>query len=83
MERTMVDLSQTGLVIDGQQYIMLLAALVPEPSIEQVRYELEQDRLKNPHNDGPPNPRRRSELEIRAKLRVDYAKAIETAVYKG
>lgn len=48
----------------------------PEPSNDKVAQEQERDRMRNPHNDGPPKPKIRSEYEIRTELRYRYAAAM-------
>lgn len=48
----------------------------PEPSDKEINIIQEQEQAKNPHNDGPPKPRRRSRQEIRCALRYQYADAM-------
>jgi hypothetical protein len=47
----------------------------PEPSSEAVNLQYNSDRMRNPHND-PHKPRIRSDLEIRAAIRYEYADAL-------
>ena len=54
------------------------ATFAPEPAEYEVNYEMEQDKLKNPHNDSY-KPKRRLELEIKCELRYKYAKAMMKA----
>lgn len=53
----------------------LFAALVPEPSKQEIEIEAQKDRLKNPHND-PHKPRLREYDEIIAHIRFRKAAAM-------
>lgn len=48
------------------------ATFAPEPTKEEIEYEMQQDKLKNPHNDSY-KPKRRSKVEIICELRYKYA----------
>jgi len=79
-EQTLI-VGGSEIAINAEQMLMLIATLVPEPPKEIVISEMERDRLANPHNDHG-KPKRRSEMDIRAELRVKYAQGIEHAVYQ-
>ena len=53
----------------------LFAALLPEPSHQEIDYEVQKDRNKNPHND-PHKPRLREYDEIVAHIRFRKAAAM-------
>ena len=55
------------MIWDDLQLIDVFAMLAPEPTKEDVLYEMNQDRLANPHNDSY-KPKRRTEVEIITEL---------------
>jgi hypothetical protein len=54
----------------------LAAMLATNPSEEEISQEMERDRRKNPHNDGPPKPRLRERLEVVAALKLKSVDAL-------
>lgn len=45
----------------------------PQPSEEDIKMQQTFDQQRNPHNDGPPRPKRRSRVEIVCDLRYEFA----------
>lgn len=60
------------MILDELQLIDVFAMMAPEPTKDDVRYEQEQDRLANPHNDTY-KPKRRLEVEIITELKYKRA----------
>lgn len=57
--------------------IAFFAATGPEPTADDYKFELERDRLKNPHNDNHIAANKRRERdEIRAQLKFKQAEAM-------
>lgn len=63
--------------IEGLSLRDYFAAHAPEPSLEAIRFELERDRMRNPHNDSY-KPPIRGQSEIVAYLKYRYADAMLT-----
>lgn len=57
---------------DIETLLDLFAIFAPEPARDVIIREMEKDRLANPHNDSY-KPRRRSEAEVIAELKYQYA----------
>jgi hypothetical protein len=49
------------------------AAHAPQPGEMDIAFQMKLDQNRNPHNDGPPKPPRRSRDEIVGALRYAYA----------
>jgi len=62
-------------VSDGISRREWFATWAPEPNEDQIKAEVERDRVANPHGDSY-KPPRRSILEIKADLRYAYADAM-------
>jgi len=67
---------------DNVQFITLIAALMPEPSKADIESQLELDIARNPHNDYH-LPKRRTQTEVIAQLKVASAIAICNACYEN
>lgn len=63
------------MILNELRLIDVFAMLAPEPTKDDIRVEMERDRLANPHNDSY-KPRRRSEREVVAQLKYRYAQAM-------
>lgn len=59
-------------VVEDLTIVDFFAALLPEPTKEQVEHEMHMDIARNPHNDSW-HPKRRTDLEIKCQLRYQYA----------
>lgn len=62
----------TTKAIEDLTVVDFFAALLPEPTKEQIESEMNIDRARNPYNDNW-HPKRRSEYEIKCELRYRYA----------
>lgn len=61
---------------DGITLRDYFAAHSPAPDEADISRQMELDRNRNPHNDGPPKPPRRSRSEIACQMRYEYADAM-------
>jgi hypothetical protein len=59
------------------------AAHSPEPHEQEVEMVMDNNRMLNPHNDGPPKPRRLERREVVARLRYRNADAMLAEREKG
>ena len=66
---------------NGMELRDWFATFAPEPTEDQVKYQLQSDHTRNPHGDSY-KPKRRSTLEIIADLKYAYADAMVAASAK-
>lgn len=61
--------------VDENLLFNLYVIFAPEPTDEEINFQLEHDRMLNLHNDNYKLPRR-SVLEIRADFKIKFAKIL-------
>ena len=67
--------------VDQMNILDVFAVLLPEPTTDEIRHEMQKDVMKNPHNEFG-KPKRRDEIEIKCELRYKYALALMQQRYK-